>query len=173
MTTQAENAIRETAWYYRDNEFTIGDKTYGFVRPVTGRKADHLMVQYPEGGLSTVKERWKDFEGRYKIGNEFLLKSEIITRFGLEPVVSQAKPTVSTALVTRRVSATDKVTDSLRQLRSCSGSDEFMVSKAELAEVAGVSKGSVYQTFKKLERAGVITAKGTLQGTIINVHGVL
>lgn len=172
MTTLAENAIRETAWHFREDEFQVGEHTYAFVRPITGRKSDHLMVKYPQGGLSTCKERWnKDFEGRYKIGGEFLLKSEIISKFGLAHVQVESKP--QTREIKVKASAFDKVTSVLRELHSGGGSDEFLATRKQIASAAGVSVVSVSNVLKKHNEAGTITTKGLLQGTLIRVQGVL
>lgn len=174
MTSQAEKAIHATAWHYRGPEFSIGGLTYAFVRPMTGRKADHLMVEYPEGGHATVKELWKDWEGKYKVGGEYMSKAEIITRFGLSSD-SPAEPTsrlVGKSFVPVH-SSFDRVSSTLRELHKGSGGSEFLATRRQIAEAAGVSLPSVSAAVKKLSDAGVVTSKGTLQGLVIRVTGVL
>ncbi|SIG00899.1 hypothetical protein [Mycobacteroides abscessus] len=167
MTTQAENAIRETAWHYRENEFTTGGLTYAFVRPMHERANDYIMVRYPEGGLGIVAERWDKSlrRFRYNIGGVNMLKSEIISRFGLEPVVNPSAQVVPLHTVKEPY---DRVIDMLDELVSTHGM-KFLVTQAKLAKAAQLTVPTLRKYLRQLETANHIEVEGCLQGTWITV----
>lgn len=163
-------ALCQIAWDHGKDEFARNGLLYRFVRPMKKRIADHVMVQYPEGGLEICTEFYNKYtrEMRYQIGAERLLKSEIISRYTLRPSGLPVR--------VKKKNNNDShasVVGVLRDMQRSSGSDEFTATRGELSSAAFCSQSSVDKALKRLSSAGVIAYKGGMDGLTIRILGVL
>ncbi len=161
-TKVAAETLLELAWEFGKDEFSTGGSRYRFVDDCFGRKSGHLLVKYPEGGVSVCKTKYVSYTRTmlYLLGRDFLPKDEIVSRFRLR----------GKAVVSRQVdgrSAGVRVADVLSGLRAAAGSDEILATRKQIALEAGVSTASVSVALKELAESGVLRASGTLQGMLI------